>query len=187
MLNTPRNVALGALAGAGAVGFLAGVATGGARKLAAQAVTTTGHADWLEALKSEHRQADMVFDLLEQTTEADVGKRKAGVQKLEYALTKHGVEEENVIYPALREADQEAAAKHLYSDHADIKTFIYELKEMPKDDPRWLPRLRAFHALVKEHVREEEEEIYPAFKAKMTEEQNARLSKSMQAMGVKVG
>jgi hemerythrin superfamily protein len=182
-----RNVALGAVAGAAGIGFVAGVATGGARKLAAQAITTGGHGDWLEALKTEHRQADAVFELLAKTTEKDVNKRKAGIQKLEYALTKHGVEEENVIYPALRQADEEAAAKHLYDDHADIKTFIYELKEMEKDDPQWLPRLQAFHELIKEHVREEEQEIYPAFKAKMSEAQNAKLSKSMQVMGVKVG
>ena len=181
-----RNMALGAVAGAATVGFLAGVATGGARKLAAQAITTTEHADWLDALKSEHRQVDLVFSMLEKTTEKDTAKRKAGIQKIEYALTKHAVEEENIIYPALREADEEAAAKHLYDDHSDIKTFIYELKEMPKDDPQWLPRLRAFHELIREHVREEEEEIFPAFKAKMTAEQNAKLSKSMQAMGVKV-
>jgi hemerythrin superfamily protein len=186
-MNYARNVAIGALAGAGAVGFLAGVATGGARKLAAQAATTAGHSDWFEALKSEHRQVDMVFKMLEQTTEQDTGKRKAGIQKIEYALTKHAVEEENVIYPALREADQEGAAKHLYDDHSEIKTFLYELKQMPKDDPQWLPRLRAFHALIREHVREEEEEIYPAFHDKLSSDQNARLSKSLHAMGVKVG
>ena len=186
-MTRPGNAALGVVAGAAGVGFVAGVATGAARKLAAQAITTGANADWLEALKAEHAQADLVFEMLEKTTEKDTAKRKAGIQKLEYALTKHGVEEENVIYPALREADQEAAAKHLYSDHADIKTFIYELKNLPKDDPQWLPRLRAFHALIKEHVREEEEDIYPAFKAKMSDDQNAKLSKSMQVMGVKVG
>lgn len=182
-----RNVALGAVAGAAGIGFVAGVATGGARKLAAQAITTGAHGDWFDALKTEHRQVDAVFKLLEKTTEKDKNKRKAGIQKIEYALTKHGVEEENVIYPALRQADQEAAAKHLYDDHADIKTFLFELKEMEKDDPQWLPKLRAFHALIQEHVREEEEEIYPAFKAKLTDEQNTKLSKSMHAMGVKVG
>ena len=182
-----RNVVLGTVAGAATVGFLAGVATGGARKLAAQAITTAGRFDWLDALKSEHRQVDMVFKLLEKTSEQDVNKRKAGIQKIEYALTKHAVEEENIIYPALRETDQEMAAKHLYEDHSDIKTLIFELKELPKDDPRWLPRLQALAELVRKHVREEEDEIYPAFKAKMTDEQNARLSKSMQAMGVKVG
>jgi hemerythrin superfamily protein len=181
------NAALGAVAGAAGVGFVAGVATGAARKVAAQAITTAGNADWLEALKSEHKQAAAVFEMLEKTTEKDTGKRKAGIQKLEYALTKHGIEEENVIYPALRQADQEAAAKHLYDDHSDIKTFIFELKEMEKDDPQWLPKLQAFYALIKEHVREEEEEIYPAFKAKMSADQNAKLSKSMQIMGMKVG
>ena len=181
------HAALGAVAGAAGVGFVAGVATGAARKVAAQAITTAGNADWLDALKSEHKQVNLVFEMLSNTTEKDTGKRKAGIQKIEYALTKHGVEEENVIYPALRQADQEAAAKHLYDDHADIKTFIFELKQMEKDDPQWLPRLRAYHVLIKEHVREEEDEIYPAFKAKMSAEANAKLSKSMQIMGMKVG
>lgn len=185
-MQSTRNIAWGALAGAGAVGFLAGVALGGARKLAAQAITTGGHADWFEALKTEHSQVDAVFELLERTTEKDTKKRTAGIEKIAYALSKHAVEEENIVYPALREADEESAAKHLYDDHSDIKTFIYELKEMPKDDPQWLPRLRAFRAVVTEHVREEEGEIYPAFQAKMSEEQNSKLSKKMQLEGVKV-
>jgi hemerythrin superfamily protein len=185
-MSQARIPAAGVIAGVATVGFVAGVATGAARKIAAQAITTGGKADWFEALKTEHDQVDAVFKLLEQTTDKDTGKRTAGIEKIAYALSKHAVEEENIIYPALREADEEAAAKHLYDDHGDIKTFIYQLKQMPKDDPQWLTKLRAFHSLIREHVREEEEEIYPAFHAKMTEEQNRKLSKAMQIEGVKV-
>lgn len=181
-----RNVTVGTVAGAAALGFAAGVATGAARKLVAQAFTTGAKGDWLEALKTEHRLVDAQFDLLEKTTEKDTGKRTALLEHIAYGLSKHGIEEENIVYPALREADQEAAAKHLYEDHADIKTYIYELREMPKDAPQWIEKVRAFHALIKEHVREEEEEIYPAFKAKMTAEQNAHLSTLLHTEGVKV-
>lgn len=181
-----RDLPLGLVLTVGVIGVVIGLGAAGGRKLVAQALTTGGHGDWLEALKAEHKLVAAQFELLEQTTEAEAGKRAAILEHIAYGLSKHGIEEENIVYPALREADQEAAAKSLYADHADIKSFIYELRELPKDDPRWLPRLRAFHEVVKAHVREEEEEIYPAFRAKMTPEQNAHLGRLMHAEGVKV-
>jgi hemerythrin superfamily protein len=89
-----------------------------------------------------------------------------------------------VVYPALREAGIEVETKELYSEHADIKTYLHELEQKPKDDPHWLDRVRAFHTLIQHHVREEEEELYPRFQAQMSAEQNRKLSKRMHVEGL---
>ena len=173
------------LAVAGAVGFAAGVAALAARKVAMQAVTSVA-GDWFETLKAEHKLVDKLFDAVNATEEHDTAKREAILAKISYALLKHTVEEETVIYPALRGVDQEMAARHLAAEHFDIKTYLHELAETPKDDPRWMQTMRQLQSVVKTHVREEEQDIYPTFHAKMTKEENGHLTMAMNREGLKL-
>jgi hemerythrin superfamily protein len=174
-----------AAAGA-AVGFIAGVAAHTARKLAHQGaeVIATGGGDWFDVLKLEHRAVNTLFEQLLQTEDSDTKKRAALLLGIKQGLTKHALQEEDVIYPALREAGIEADTKELYAEHADIKTYLHELEQRPKDDPQWLERVRAFHTLIQHHVREEEEEIYPRFKQQLSEEQDKKITKRMHAEGL---
>lgn len=161
--------------GAVAAGVAIGVAANFGRKFAMQAMTgATG--DWFDALKAEHAVAAAIFDKIEATDDDQTVQRALLLSKLKYALGKHAIEEEDVIYPALRDAAQAEVADKLNHDHGYIKTYLYELHAMAKDSPEWLPKVREFRALVDEHVREEEEEIYPSFHAGMSEEQNAKLT-----------
>lgn len=160
-------------------GVAAGVAVGLfanlGRKAAVQAMSgATG--DWFEALKTEHKMAMAIFDKIEATRDDQSAQRLALLTKLKYALGKHAIEEEDVIYPALRDAGSKEDADKLNHDHGYIKTYLYELLNMPKDSPAWLAKVREFRALVEEHVREEEDEIYPSFRAKMSKEENAKLT-----------
>jgi hemerythrin superfamily protein len=175
----------GQLAGAAAAGFVAGAAVLSARKVAMQATTAVA-GDWFAQLKAEHRLAETLFDLILATREHETGKRHALFSKLTYALVKHQLEEENVVYPALREADQATAAKHLAAEHFDMKSYLHELNEMPKDDPRWLAQVRHFRRLVLDHVREEEEQVYPAFHGRLSPEHNAHITRAMNREGIKL-
>ena len=102
-------------------------------------------------------------------------KRKMLFMKLCHALNKHAHEEEMVVYPALREANQAGDADDLESEHGYIKTFIYELNEMA-DSPKWLEKVREFRDLVARHAHMEEEQVFPRFKREMTEEQNEHVT-----------
>jgi hemerythrin superfamily protein len=131
--------------------------------------------DWDEMLAAEHEQALALFDKMLATDETQTFKRRMLLTKLCHAIDKHAYEEEMVIYPALREANEAADADHLESEHGYIKTFIYELGEMGTDSPNWLEKVREFRQLVSEHAHMEEEEVFPSFKKGMSEEQNARI------------
>ena len=85
-------------------------------------------------------------------------------------------DEEMVVYPALREANEATDADHLEHEHGYIKTFIYELGEMEANAPNWLEKVREFRDLVSRHAHMEEEEVFPRFKQAMSEEQNARIT-----------
>ena len=98
------------------------------------------------------------------------------LMKLTHALDKHAHQEEMVVYPALREANEASDADHLESEHGYIKTFIYELNEMGAEARNWLEKVREFRQLVAEHAHMEEEQVFPRFKQSMDEEQNDRVT-----------
>jgi hemerythrin superfamily protein len=133
--------------------------------------------DWDEILAAEHDETLAIFDKMLATDDSQTFKRRMLMTKLCYGLDKHAYQEEMVVYPALRGANEIADADHLESEHGYIKTFIYELGEMGPESPNWLDKVREFRRLVSEHARMEEEEVFPRFKREMDDEQNAHVTK----------
>jgi hemerythrin superfamily protein len=173
------------VAGAAAVGVVAGLALNPLRKFALQHAEAAVAGDWDEVLKLEHRAVDVLFNLLEQTKDKDAAKRTLLLSKIAYALNKHAIQEENVVYPALREEDR-PSAEHLAAEHAEIKAYIFELERMDKGDPQWLAKVKDFHALIARHVEQEEAEAFPKMKASLSAEENDALGRSMHVEGMKL-
>src|SRR5690348_6696034 len=165
----------GPLLGAALAGAAIGFAANYGRKALMQGMeAATG--DWDEILAAEHDMALAVFDKMLATDETQTFKRKMLFMKLCHALDKHAHQEEMVVYPALREANEAVDADHLESEHGYIKTFIFELSEMGPEAPNWLEKVREFRQLVAEHAHMEEEQVFPKFKQSMDEEQNAHIT-----------
>src|SRR6478735_5712299 len=159
---------------------LAGVAIGFAANFGRKALMQGMEAavgDWDEILAAEHDMALTIFDKMLATNESQTFKRKMLLMKLTHALDKHAHQEEMVVYPALREANQTTDADHLEGEHGYIKTYIYELNEMGPDGANWLEKVREFRALVSRHAHMEEEQVFPPFKQALTEEQKARVTR----------
>lgn len=156
-------------------GAAIGIAANYGRKFMTQAMS--GFAgDWDEVLATEHRLTLAVFDKMLATDSSQTWKRNMLLMQLTHMLDKHAHEEEMVVYPALRDADQAVEADQLNGEHGYIKTFLYDLGQMETDDPAWLEKIRNFRQLVAEHARMEEDQVFPSFKRNMTEEQNANIT-----------
>jgi hemerythrin superfamily protein len=117
-----------------------------------------------------------IFDKMLATDETQTFKRKMLLMKLTHALDKHAHEEEMVVYPALREANEAHDADLLEAEHGYVKTFIYELNQMGADAPNWLEKVREFRSLISKHAHMEEEQVFPRFKQSLSEEQNAKIT-----------
>jgi hemerythrin superfamily protein len=174
---------LGTLAAGAAIGI---AANWGRKFLMQQAASTAAGGEWDEILKLEHKATLATFDLLLATDASDTGKRTALVKKLSYALEKHAHQEENVIYPALRQANEAVDADHLEHEHGYVKTFLYELDNMPKDSPAFLGRVQEFRDLIAEHASMEEQQVFPRFKGELTAEQNKKITGLMNKEGMKM-
>lgn len=178
----------------GNLGMIAGAAAGGAalgllamfgRKAAVQAPTALA-GNWDEALAVEHAATRKVFDALEATDEGATIRRNMLLSHLKHALTKHAIEEENVIYPALREAGQPEAADALNKDHGYVKQYLYELENTPTASPDWAAKLRQFRSDIEKHMQEEETVLFPMLRAQLSEDKNKALTLAMNKEGFKV-
>ena len=174
----------GVLMGAAMAGAAVGIAANVGRKLFVQ-FAGAASGDWFDALKAEHQATLGLFDKIEATDDSQTMMRSHLLMKLKYALAKHAHEEENVVYPALRQANLAHDADALNSEHGYVKTYLYELETLRNDSPEWLARVRDFRSMIQEHMRMEEDEIFPRFRELLTDEQNSKITAMMHKEGFK--
>jgi hemerythrin superfamily protein len=184
IFNWSGNKNAGVMIASAVAGAAVGLAANAGRKLFVQ-LASGSMGDWEDALKAEHGATLALFDKIEATDDNQTMMRSHLLAKLKYALSKHAIEEENVIYPALRQANETHNADALTAEHGYVKTYLYELESMPNDSPEWLSRVRDFRSMIEEHMRMEEEEVFPRFRATLSEEQNAKLTALMNKEGFK--
>lgn len=175
----------GAIAAAAVAGAAVGLAANFGRKFLVQGMGSTA-GDWADVLTAEHQAALAIFDKIEATDDDQTTTRSHLLMKLKYALTKHAHQEESVIYPALREANSAHDADALNAEHGYVKTYLYELETMPNDSAEWLARVRDFRSMIQEHMRMEEDEVFPKFRNSLSEEQNSKLTAMMNKEGFKL-
>jgi hemerythrin superfamily protein len=177
--------ATGAMIGAAAAGVAVGLMANLGRKTAVQAPTFLA-GEWDEALKAEHAAVMKLFDALQATTDKNTTKRSMLLMQMKHALAKHALQEENAVYPALRDAGQTGEADHLNHDHGYVKQYLYDLENMPKESPAFLTKVAEFRRAIEEHVNEEENQIFPSLKAKLSPEKNKALTALMNKEGFKL-
>jgi hemerythrin superfamily protein len=175
----------GMLAAAAVAGAAVGLAANYGRKVMIQGIGATA-GDWMEVLAAEHQAVLAMFDKVEATEDSQTWMRAHCLTRIKNALGKHAIEEENAVYPALREANEAHDADALNAEHGYVKTYLYELENMPKSSPEWIERVRAFRELLEEHMRMEEDEVFPRLRAGLGEEGNARLSAAVAREGMKL-
>jgi len=183
--NEGRSSNLGMVAGAVAGGAALGILAMFGRKAAVQAPTALA-GNWDEALVVEHQATLKIFDTIEATDEHNTVKRAMLLSHLKHALLKHAVEEENVIYPALREIGQRDAADALTKEHGYVKQYLYELENTPAASPDWIAKVREFRADIEKHMQEEEMHLFPMLRSQLSEEKNKALTMTMNKEGFKV-
>ena len=170
--------------GAG-VGLATGLLANFVRKAAVQAPTALA-GNWDQALAAEHKATLAIFDLLQKTTDKQTGRRSFLLMQMKHALTKHAVQEENTVYAMMRDEGLTEAADHLNHEHGYVKQFLFELTEMPKNDPAWLPKVVEFRTQIEQHMREEEDDLFPKMRGMLSEEQNKHLTAQMNKEGLKI-
>ena len=166
------------LAGVALLGFAAGVAASLSKKAATEAaIGAVG--DWVEALAADHRRIEDLFEQILTAGETDKLKRAKLFRKLDQALAQHTFAEETVVYPTLSEAEADPDARKLAGDHFDIRGRLHRIEALDKSDPAWGESLRGLYRAFAGHAHDEEHEVFPALRERLSPQQNAQLTRDL--------
>ena len=172
-------------AGVAALGVVVGLAAGRARQMTTRAGMAL-HGDWEGQLKSEHRK---IKRLLKAMVDSEIGqgaRRATLLADLAETLNRHALEEETVIYPALKAGGGDELAGELYEDHAGMKALVSRLQDIALDDPTWADEAKALRTLVTRHIREEERDLFPLLHDLGDDRHNAKLTRLVRRQGAKL-
>ncbi|MGB7925106.1 MAG: hemerythrin domain-containing protein [Pyrinomonadaceae bacterium] len=138
--------------------------------------------DAFKLLKQDHEKVSGIFEKLEPTTENGVKTREELFTKLKNELDVHARIEEQIFYPAIKEAKEtHDITLEAFEEHRVVKRLLAELDEMPKDDERWGAKLKVLKENVEHHVEEEEDEMFKSAREVLSQEQIEELGARMEA------
>jgi hypothetical protein len=119
--------------------------------------------DAIALLTADHRAVKALFKQFEELTKQDdADEEKARVvEQICDALTIHAQVEEEIFYPAVREAiDDDDLMDEADVEHASVKDLVAQLEELAPGDDHYDARVTVLGEYVDHHVKEEEGEMF---------------------------
>jgi hemerythrin superfamily protein len=117
----------------------------------------------LELLIADHRKVEDLFEQYESEKEGEEETRRALAAKICGQLTVHATVEEEIFYPWLREnLDDMEMLEEAYVEHSSAKDLIAQIESAGDIDDAFNAKVKVLSEYIKHHVKEEEQEIFPA-------------------------
>lgn len=139
--------------------------------------------DAIALLTQDHREAETLFGrFLSETTQDS---RETCAHELIAELSKHDAVEIQHLYPVLKELSPqgEKLEEHSLEEHREARELLDKLDGNLRDvmSPSFEADWQRLESMIKEHVTEEETEIFPLLRAKCSEDQLREMGEKIQA------
>jgi len=122
--------------------------------------------DAINLLMTDHDEVETLFKQFQKTKNDGAGKADI-VEQICKALTVHAAIEEEIFYPAARDAlaeKDEDLLDEAEVEHASIKSLVEQIQEADPDDELFDAKVKVLCEYVTHHVKEEEGEMFPRIK-----------------------
>ena len=140
----------------------------------------------INMLTEDHAKVRKMFKQFEKMKEGDEREKADLVREICMELSVHAQLEEEMFYPAAREAmDDQDLLDEAEVEHASAKQLISELEGMQPGDELYDAKVTVLGEYVDHHIKEEEKQIFPKVKRakldmeEMAEQMQARKSQLM--------
>jgi iron-sulfur cluster repair protein YtfE (RIC family) len=117
--------------------------------------------DVIKLLETDHREVEDLFAKAEATSGAA---KQQVVTKIASELTLHAEVEEQIVYPAMRDAGLNDIVDEAEQEHSKVKQLVAQLETMDATTEEVDSVLAELKADVQHHVEEEESEGFPKFR-----------------------
>ena len=125
--------------------------------------TSRATKDATSILRADHKLVSELFAEVEKTRKSE--KKKMLVEQICQELTIHATVEEEIFYPAVKEAlGDDELVPEAQVEHASLKALIAELQGADAEDEMYDARVKVLSEYVKHHVKEEQNEMFPKVK-----------------------
>jgi hemerythrin superfamily protein len=142
-------------------------------------------------LMKDHKAVSTLFEQLEHSKNDD-HKKKMVFDKIDAALRVHATIEEEIFYPALKQARAKNLKNEVgegYEEHKQIKSLLEQLSSIAPTDETYDSKVKVLKEDVEHHVEEEETEMFPDARKHLgderLEELGAELAARKHALGAK--
>jgi hemerythrin superfamily protein len=137
-------------------------------KSSAASKSSAGKDDAIKLLTADHKEVKALFKDYEKLVkdEADDEEKQALAEQICMMLTVHATAEEELFYPAARDAlgEEEDLIDEADVEHATAKELIAQIQGSSPDDPHYDAKVKVLGEYIDHHVKEEEGEIFPKVK-----------------------
>lgn len=126
--------------------------------------------DAIELLTNDHEEVKSMFEKYDALSDRSVVSKRRLALEICLALTKHATAEEEIFYPAVREAGGETddMVDEAVVEHASAKELIAQIIAMEPTEDLYDAKIKVLSEQIEHHVEEEEGEMFPkARKAKL--------------------
>ena len=119
--------------------------------------------DAITLLKQDHKTVEGLFKKFQKAGEGAKKTQKDLADKIVEELSVHTAIEEQVFYPAVREAleEEEDTILEGIEEHHVAKILLAEISDMEPEDERFRAKVTVLIESVRHHVEEEEKELFP--------------------------
>lgn len=137
--------------------------------------------DAIKLLKQDHANVKALFKEYEELGDRAFAGKKKLADRICLELTKHAAIEEEIFYPALREASKQSEDQldEASVEHASLKALISQIGQMDPHDELYDAKVKVLSEYVNHHVKEEEGELFP--QARQSELDLVTLGREMEA------
>ncbi|QBF26756.1 hemerythrin domain-containing protein [Pseudomonas tructae] len=119
----------------------------------------------IDLLLQDHRVVKKLLEELSATTERAVKKRAELLQRIEQELQIHTALEEEILYPAIKQAGGKEEAKMYYEakeEHRTVDSLVLpDLLHTETGTTEFAGRVKVMKELLEHHIEEEENELFP--------------------------
>jgi hemerythrin superfamily protein len=119
--------------------------------------------DAIDLLKQDHDRVEKAFKEFEKMDRQDAAACRGLIDGVCRELTVHTTLEEEIFYPAVREAiDDEDLMNEAAVEHETARMLVEQLENMGPDDPNYFATFTVLGEYLRHHIQEEQGEMFPA-------------------------